>query len=110
MGIYAALANLSCGMICFVLAVTFRKNKNATNYIAGYNTMTAEEQTKYSEKEMCQFLSNRLFFYSALMVITGIIIAFNIYIWATLIGSWVVFSIVFVNSAMHLAHSKKFKT
>ena len=96
MGIYLALANMSCGILCFLMALMFRKNKNAANYIAGYNSMSAAEKARYDEKEICRFLSNRLFIYSALMLVTGIIIAFNIYAWAMLICSWSIFAIVFI--------------
>ena len=109
MGIYPALANLSCGILCFLMALVFRKNKNAANYIAGYNTMSEEEKARYNEKELCRFLGSRLFFYSALMIVTGTIIAFNIYVWAILIASWSVFAIVFIYSLIYLKQNARFK-
>ena len=109
MGIYPALANLSYGILCFFMAFAFRNNRNAANYIAGYNTMSAEEKAVYDEKEICRFLSNRLFFYSALMLVTEILIAFNIYVWAILIGSWSIFAIVFIYSMMYLKNNERFK-
>ena len=110
MGIYLALANLSCGILCVLMALVFGKNKNAANYIAGYNSMSAAEKASYDEKEICRFLSNRLLFYSALMLITGIIIAFNIYVWAILIGSWSIFVVVFIYSMIYLKNNERFKT
>ena len=109
MGIYLALANLSCGILCFLMALLFRKNKNAANYIAGYNMMSEKEKARYDEKELCGFLSGRLSFYSALMLVSGIIIAFDIYVWATLIGSWSIFVIVLIYSIIKLKHSARFK-
>ena len=109
MGIYPALVNLSCGILCFLMAFTFRRNKNAANYIAGYNAISAEERAGYDEKEICRFLSNRLFFYCALMLVTGTIIAFNICIWAMLIGSWSIFSVTFVCSLTYLKHNERFR-
>ena len=109
MGIYLALGNLLCGILCFLMALVFLKNKNAANYIAGYNIMSAEEKAGYDENELCRFLCKRLFFYSALMLITGIIIFFNIYAWAILIGSWSIFAIVFVYSLIYLKHNARFK-
>ena len=109
MGIYPALANLSCGILCFLLALLFRRNKNAANYIAGYNMMSEDEKAKYNEKELCRFLSNRLFFYSAFMLVTGIIIACNIYVWAVMIGSWSIFLIVFIYSITYLTRNARFK-
>ena len=109
MSIYAALANLSCGSLCLLMALMFRKNKKAANYIAGYNTMSEEEKARYNEKELCRFLSRLLLFCSALMIVTGIIIVFNIYIWAMLICSWSVFVIVFIFSIINLTHNARFK-
>ena len=71
--------------------------------------MSAEEKVGYDEKEICQFLSKRLFFYSALMLISGIIIALNIYVWAILIGSWSIFAIVFICSMIYLKNNERFK-
>ena len=104
-----ALANLSCGILCFLMALFFRRNKSAANYIAGYNMMSENEKAGYNKEKICRFLSNRLLFHSALMLVSGIIIAFNIYVWPMLIGSWSVFTIVLIYSLIHLAHSKRFK-
>ena len=71
--------------------------------------MSEEEKARYDEKELCRFFGNRLFFYSALMIITGIIIAFNIYAWAMLIGSWSIFAIVLIYSIIYLKHNVRFK-
>ena len=109
MGIYLALANLSCGILCVLMALVFHKNKNAVNYIAGYNAMPVEEKARYDEKEICRFLSNRLFFYSVLMLVTGIIIALNIYAWEIFIGSWSIFVIAFIYSLTYLKHNERFK-
>ena len=109
MGIYLALANLLWGILCFLMALLFRQNKNAANYIAGYNTLSEKEKARYNEKELCRFFSNRLFFYSALMLVTGIIIAFNIYVWVMLVGSWSIFMIVFICSSINLKHNTRFK-
>ena len=109
MGIYLALANLSCGILWFLMALLFRGNKNAANYIAGYNMMSEKEKAEYNEKELCRFLSNRLFFHAALMLVTGLIIAFNICVWAMLIGSWSIFAIVCVYSIIYLKHNPRFK-
>ena len=109
MGIYLALANLSCGILCFLMARLFRRNKNAANYIAGYNTMSEEERAGYNERELCRFLSNRMFFYSVLMLVTGVMIAFNIYVWGILIGSWSIFAIVFIYSTICLKNNARFK-
>ena len=108
-GIYLALANLSCGILCFLMALMFRRNKNAANYIAGYNMMSEKEKASYNETELRRFLSNRLFFYSALMFVSGIPIAFNIYAWVILIGSWSIFIIVFIHSLTHLKYSARLK-
>ena len=109
MGIYLALANMSCGILCFLMALMFRKNKNAANYIAGYNMMSVKEKARYNEKKLCQFLSNHLFFYSALMLVTAIPIAFNIYVWGMLVSSWGIFIIVFIYSIIYLKHNSRFK-
>jgi len=109
MGIYPALANLSCGILCFLMALLFRKNKNAANYIAGYNMMAEEEKARYNEKELCRFISNSLFFYSALMLVTGIIIAFSIHVWAILIGSWSIFIILFIYTLTYIKRNSRFK-
>ena len=92
-----------------MMALLFRRNKNAANYIAGYNTMSQEERAGYNERELCRFLSNRMFFYSVLMLATGAMIAFNIYVWAMLIGALSVFAIVFVCSIIYLKHNARFK-
>ena len=109
MGIYLALANLSCGILCFFMALLFRNKKNAANYIAGYNTLSEKEKAGYNEKELCRFLSNRLFFYSALMLASGIMIALHIYVWAMLLGSWSIFLVVFIHSLVYLNRSARFK-
>ena len=55
MGIYLALANLSCGILCFLMALMFRKNQNAANYIAGYRMMPEKEKAGFNEKNYAAF-------------------------------------------------------
>ena len=71
--------------------------------------MSEKEKAGYNEREMRRFLGNRLFFYSALMLVTGIIITFNIYVWVTLIASWSIFIIVFIYSIVYMKQNARFK-
>lgn len=46
--------------VLLLLGITFLKGKG-TSLIAGYNTMSPEERTKYDEKAMCRSMSAMMF-------------------------------------------------
>jgi hypothetical protein len=111
-GFYLALANLSSGAIFLLLAFVFRNNKSAANLIAGYNTSSEVEKSKWNAQEMCRYFSNYSFFWTAIMLIPGIIIFLigkaNTAVWALLIGSWSIFLISVIYTLIYLNRSVRF--
>ncbi len=110
MDIYSALANLSCGVVCFIVAFVLCFNKNAANLLAGYNTLSAKDKEKYDAPKLCRFIGILSFCWAGLMMITGMFIALAIAKWFMLIGSWTIFAISLVISIVYRSRSNRFMT
>ncbi|MCL2141136.1 MAG: DUF3784 domain-containing protein [Dehalococcoidia bacterium] len=109
MSIFYALPNLSCGLICALLAIVFRTNKKAYLLIAGFNTLPKAEKAKYDSKKLCHYFCKLLLLLAVEMVIPGIIISQNIAVPAMLISSWSIFIITLIVSQIYLKQQGKFK-
>lgn len=110
-------ANLLGGTIMLFFGLVIRVFK-LSNLIAGYNTASKEEKSKYSEEKLTKYVGNILIIASVILLIGGFLAAYSnmrIYIIAI---SWVLNSlviiggVVYVNTGEHVfreRHNKNFE-
>jgi len=76
-----ALIHLPLIALFLVLGIVLWRGKGAW-LIAGYNTSSKEEKSRYNEKALCRFVAKLMFFCAFCMVLSGL---------APLIGEWLIF-------------------
>ncbi|UTH14174.1 DUF3784 domain-containing protein [Macrococcus equipercicus] len=74
------------------LAVMFSMGKGAM-LIAGYNTMSKDQQNQYDEKKLCQGMGKFLFVVSAEIIALYLVINFGRE-W----GAYVLFAVIFIST------------
>ncbi len=100
-------------LVQFALALMFLilgyllKYKKWSWLIAGYNTSSKEEKSKYDTDALCDFMGHFMFVLAALMVVAGI----ALYLKFTFIfsASWILFVVVIFAAIIYANTGKRFK-
>ena len=100
--------NLIGGVICLVIGLVLRTGK-ASSLIAGYNTMSAEEQARWNEVAMSRFVGWMLIIPSILLLVGCVPILFDFYPIIILIITWGIFTAVIIAGVIYLNTSRRFK-
>jgi len=79
--ITVALIHLPIIVLFLVLGIVLWNGKGSW-LIAGYNTSSKYEKSKYNEKALCRFVAKLMFFCAFCMVLSAL---------APLIGEWLIF-------------------
>ena len=67
----AFLIELAMALLFAVLGIILWNGKGSC-LIAGYNTSSKTEKSKYDEKALCRFVAKLMFFYSACFVLVAV--------------------------------------
>ena len=103
-----SLANFSSAVICLPLGFIIRTGKVGF-LIAGYNTMSKEEQAKWDIKALSRFLGGLLIIMSVVLLAGGIFILLNIFPWIFMIASWSIFTAIIIWGVIYINISQRFK-
>ena len=79
--IIVALIHIPIILLFLVLGIVLWNGKGSW-LIAGYNTSSKYEKSKYNEKALCRFVAKLMFFCAFCMVLSAL---------APLIGEWLIF-------------------
>ena len=102
-------ANFIGGGLVLFIGLILRFVKGSEAMIAGYNTMSKEEQAKWNVDLMRRFIGNIFIFPSCIVIIAGIAGLFGFYPLILLIASWVIFTAAIIFCLIYLNTSPKFK-
>ena len=101
-------ANLFGGLVCLILGLILRTGK-ANFLMAGYNTMSKEEQARWDAKAMSGFIGWLLIIPSAVLLLGCIPVWFNFYPQVFLLVTWCVFIAVILAGVFYMNLSSRFK-
>ena len=101
-------ANLFGGIVCLVFGLIVRTGK-ADFLIAGYNTMSKEEQSKWNAKALSRFIGWLLIISSIILLIGCIPILLNIFPFIAIFISWGIFLISIILGMIYMNSSTRFK-
>lgn len=103
------LANLISGAILLLLGVLVLTGK--FNYLlAGFNTMSAEKQKQWNMKAVSRFLGSMLMAMGTVILVSGVLILFDIAPVIELIVSWSVFTVLLIFTVVFVNVNPRFKS
>lgn len=102
------IANVFSGALLLILGLLIRRF-NLGFLIAGYNTSSAEQKTRWNENELTRFIGSMLTVCGAVLLAGGVLIAFHIAAEAALGVSWAVFFVVMLWALIFVNMSRRFK-
>ena len=103
------IANLIGGILILIIGLVIQTGK-ANFLIAGYNTMSKEEQEKWDSKAMSKFTGWILLVVPAIILLVACIpIYFNFIPNISLIVSWIAFTSIIIAGAIYMNVSSRFK-
>ena len=104
-----ASANLIGGILCLIIGLVIQTGK-AGFLIAGYNTMSKEDQAKYDIKALSKFVGLVLITIpSIILLLASIPIFLNFYPIAVMAISWGVFMVFILVGLIYLNTGSRFK-
>ena len=103
------LANFMGGGMVLLIGLILRFIKGSEAMIAGYNTMSKEEQAKWNAEAMRRFMGYIFILASCILIISGIVGLFGFYPLILLIVSWAIFMVILISGVIYLNKSPKFK-
>ncbi|MCL2679418.1 MAG: DUF3784 domain-containing protein [Dehalococcoidia bacterium] len=101
-------ANLFGGISCLVLGLIIRTGK-ANFLIAGYNTMSEKEKTKWDGKAIGKHTGWLLIILSIILLAGCVPIFLNIFPVISMLVSYGLFTVVIIVSAIYMNVSPRFK-
>ena len=101
-------ANLFGGLLCLIIGIILRTGK-ANFLIAGYNTMSKEEQAKWNAKAMSNFIGWLLIIPSIVLLLGCVPIWFNFFPLVFLAVTWIVFTAAILGGVIYMNLSSRFK-
>jgi succinate-acetate transporter protein len=109
MELFAMLsANLIGGILCLILGLIIKTGK--FNFlIAGFNTMSKEEQAKWNIVAISKFLGWLLIVTSSILLVACVPIALDFYATAFILISYGLFTLVMIIGAVYVNISPRFK-
>jgi membrane protein YqaA with SNARE-associated domain len=102
------VANLLGGTITLFLGLIIRIFK-ASGLIAGYNTASKEEKSKYNEEKLTKYVGNMLIVSSIILLIGGFLSVFAIIPNYLVSISWVLYSIVIIGGVVYMNAGDRIK-
>ena len=81
----------------------------ASEMIAGYNTMSKEEKSKWNDKLMSKFIGGTLTIGAIILIVGGILIQINIFPIVSMVLSWSIFISLIVFLLIYVNTSKRFR-
>ena len=95
------VGNFSGGAILIFIGLIIRVFK-VSGLIAGYNTASKEEKSKYNEDKITKFVGNMLIASSVILLIGGFLSAFAIIPEYLVSISWVLFLLVIIGGVVYM--------
>lgn len=99
---------ISAGFVIFVGIVL--RVFNLSFMIAGYNTASKEEKSKYNEKALVKAVSNYLIFSSLVLVLGYVLSSFFEHLAGTILTwTWVAYVVYVIIGLVHINNNPKIK-
>lgn len=102
------LANVLGGIICLIFGLIIRTGK-ANFLIAGFNTMSEQEKSKWNEEAVSKYTGWTLIISSLVLLIGCIPILLCAYPYVSLLVSWGLFVLVVIGGMVYINTSGRFK-
>lgn len=103
-----ALGNFIGSAVILLIGLVLR-TYNASGLIAGYNTMSEEEKSKWDERAMSRFIGDMLIISAAVLLLCGILYMLSLVSIAYIFASWGIFMLILIFVVIYLNISPKFK-